>query len=79
MKPLSHTSRPRLPILKPDGVELRVDWWGVELGMSVFFPAVRTDLLIAALRIIAELTDYELVWRERVEGGKLGVRVWRIA
>lgn len=75
MKTLSHRHPPLT--LNPDGVRIFVDWWAMEPGMSVFIPAVHTQAVFAAVQRVRDATGYTLVARERVESGRLGVRVWR--
>lgn len=62
----------------PDGVVIDVDWDSMEVGMSVFIPAIDIAMLNKQVREIARLRGYTLEGTERIEGGKLGSRFWRI-
>ena len=63
--------------LHPDGIPVAIDWDRWDVGMSVFVPC--TGLLRASTqaREIAERKGYKVVVRPGIEGGYLGVRIWR--
>ena len=64
--------------LSPDGVRVRVDWDDFVPGTSIFVPAVNLVELVSQMNVIAKEKDYMLDHHVRIEGGKLGVRFWRI-
>jgi len=70
--------RRKLETLTPDGVPIDVAWAEFEVGSSVFIPAINTTKLIAQLKDVANYHRWAIQHRIRSEGGKLGVRVWRV-
>lgn len=46
--------------------------------MSVFVPALNLKKLKSQLRQVARRKNWRLEFKGRVEGGKLGLRIWRI-
>lgn len=62
----------------PDGVPIEVVWSGFVVGASVFIPAINLSKLIKQMQSASGKRRIEIKWRERIEGGKLGVRFWRI-
>lgn len=74
---------PDIPIvppwsLYPDGTVIHVNWESFSIGASVFIPAINLPVLISQMRKAAKLKGVELIHVERIEGGKLGIRFWRI-
>lgn len=75
----------RLPLSKkldgiicPDGVEILVNWEKLEVGMSVFVPAINTKELKKQLKDAAFFQNMTIEMRDMIESKKLGVRFWRI-
>jgi hypothetical protein len=65
--------------ISPDGVRIIVDWEKFLPGTSVFIPAVKTNAAITQLLAAARIKRNQIEVRVCVEGGKHGVRVWRLA
>jgi len=49
------------------------------IGHSFFLPALKPQMVFNAVRVHYHTLRYTLAWVERVEGGVLGIRVWRMA
>ena len=67
-----------LPEVNPDGVVIKIPYHKWEVGMSVFVPALNLKKLKSQLRQVARRKNWQLEFKGRVEGGKLGLRIWRI-
>ena len=65
--------------LCPDGVPISIDWKFFEPGMSIFIPAVDTNKLKGQVERLAYKRDFKVKGIERIEGGLLGMRFWRIS
>lgn len=63
----------------PDNVLIRIDWKFFEPGMSIFIPAVNVSRLETQMKSAARSRDYVVKGVERIEGGLLGMRFWRIS
>lgn len=63
----------------PDKVLIRIDWKFFEPGMSVFIPAINVAKLESQMNSAAKSRDYVVKGVERIEGGLLGMRFWRIS
>lgn len=61
----------------PDGVIMDVDWGRMEVGMSVFIPAVNTPKLRIQCASIARSRGWKFTYRHWVEDNIVGLRVWR--
>lgn len=59
-----------------NGAQYRMPQW-LDVGTSIFLPSVNHRMTYAAVREWAPW-GWKLTWRERIEGGLLGIRVWRI-
>lgn len=70
--------RRRLETLNPDGVPIDVAWSEFEVGASVFIPAINTTKLLTQLKAVAQYHRWTIQHRIHSEGGKWGVRVWRV-
>ena len=70
--------RRQLETLTPDGVPIDVAWTEFGVGASVFIPAINTTKLIGQLNTLAKYYHWTRQYRVHSEGGKLGVRVWRV-
>lgn len=70
--------RRKLETLNPDGVPIDVVWDDFAVGSSVFIPAINTTKLIAQLKDVAHYHRWTIQHRVHSEGGKWGIRVWRV-
>lgn len=64
--------------INPDGVEIVVRWSKFPVGASVFIPALNMTKLVKQMGQESAARGVELMWAERIEAGKLGVRFWRV-
>ena len=64
--------------INPDGIPIAVHWHSLVIGSSVFIPAINMALLIKQMKKEAKRRDIHLVYTERIESKKLGVRFWRV-
>ncbi len=62
----------------PDGVVIKINWDDFVVGASVFIPAINLTELNKQMQIIAKEKEIKLKGFDRIEGGKLGMRFWRI-
>lgn len=65
--------------LHPDGIIIRIDWDAWAVGKSVFVPCTGLNKAGIQARAIAKRKGYTIVTRSCIEGGHLGVRIWRTA
>lgn len=68
----------RLKYLNPDKVVIYIDWESFPVGGSVFIPCINTVKLVSQLSAVAKFYEFKLTHRHRIEGGKWGLRVWRL-
>lgn len=66
-------------VLCPDGVDIYVNWRSFEPGMSIFIPAVDLHRLKNQMATVAMHRNFKIKSAERIEGGRLGMRFWRIS
>jgi hypothetical protein len=71
-------TRVRLTDISPDGVRIVIDWEKFVPGSSVFIPAINTTKAVDHLTKAARITKKDVLSRVCTEGGKYGVRVWRL-
>lgn len=64
--------------VNPDGVDIHVTWDVFVIGASVFIPALNISKLTKQMSSESKRRNITLVWAERIEGKKLGVRFWRV-
>jgi len=64
--------------LNPDKVKVIVDWDKMVVGASVFVPCVDTDKAKQQIKKIAEVKEWAVEVRVRIENDMFGVRIWRI-
>jgi ABC-type histidine transport system ATPase subunit len=64
--------------LCPDGVQVIVDWGSMSVGTSIFVPCINTPEATRQAKAITAKKDWRIETRVRIEGGKLGVRIWRV-
>lgn len=65
--------------LHPDGVPIKIQWDMWQIGMSVFVPCAALNKAGIQARAIAKRRGYNVIVRSCIEGGHLGVRIWRTA
>lgn len=63
----------------PDGVEFVVDWDSMAPGMSVFVPCLDFQQALNEFNYICDRLDWTFEYVVRVEGGKMGIRFWRLS
>jgi len=63
--------------IAPDGVPITVDITKFPVGASLFVPCLNTP--VAKRQIRKGAKNARLVFDVRIENGKFGLRVWRIA
>ena len=63
--------------LNPDKVKVIVDWDKMVVGASVFVPCVDTDKAKQQIKKIAEVKEWAVEVRVRIENDMFGVRIWR--
>jgi hypothetical protein len=76
--PRSHKHRINNNSLAPDGVPIRVAWDKFVPGASIFIPCVDTVECGRQMFEIGTHNDWTLDMRPVIEGGRWGVRVWRV-
>ena len=64
--------------VSPDGVRMFVDWNRLGVGMSVFIPALNHEELKSQIGLLAKATGVIVRGHSRIEGGKYGMRFWRM-
>ncbi len=60
-----------------DGVPYRLPGW-MDEGTSFFIPSLDHLRTIGAVRMHYGPFRFRLGWKERIESGVLGIRVWRV-
>lgn len=65
--------------LAPDGEEMVVDWWDMEVGMSLFVPCLDFQQALNEINYICDRLDWTFDYVIRIEVGKIGVRFWRLS
>lgn len=78
LPPLSFKHRIKMGDLAPDGVPIRVAWDKFVPGSSIFVPCVNTLECVRQIYEIGTFYDWTLDIRTAIEGGRWGVRVWRV-
>jgi hypothetical protein len=71
------TKKTRQFNIDPDGVPITVDITEFPVGASLFVPCINTTQAKRQIRTRAK--NVRLTFDIRIEGKKLGLRVWRIA
>ena len=64
--------------VSPDGLRFDIDWERFTPGTSIFLPAVNTYKAVAQIRRAANLESKQIEYRVVIEGGRYGVRIWRV-
>jgi len=62
----------------PDKLPILINWHEMVVGASVFIPALNLRKLKRQMEQESDKRGIRLVGKERIEGGKLGMRFWRI-
>lgn len=78
LPPRSYKNRIKIDDIAPDGVCIRVQWDKFVPGTSVFIPCVNVVECVKQVYEVGRPKDWVLEMRDRIEGGRWGVRVWRI-
>jgi hypothetical protein len=65
-------------LVAPDGVAIAVNWDALEVGMSLFIPAINLLNLDRQVQKIAMRKNFSLKGFNRIENGRLGIRFWRV-
>lgn len=78
MAPRKRTGRLKYDVLAPDDVSISVDWNKFVPGASVFIPCVDVVECGRHMYHVAKKRDWTLDIRVRIEGGRWGIRVWRV-
>tara|TARA_R110000751_G_scaffold305248_1_gene421504 strand:- start:5472 stop:5642 length:171 start_codon:yes stop_codon:yes gene_type:complete len=55
-----------------------VEWDGMVVGASIFVPCINTKKAIYQAKRITTEKGWGITGKTRIEGGKLGVRIWRV-
>lgn len=76
--PRQFKNRIRVGDIAPDGVKVEVDWDKFEPGTSIFIPCVNTVECVRQVFELSRIKDWSLDIRFVIEGGRWGVRFWRI-
>ena len=76
--PRSYKYRSKTEILAPDGVPIRVAWDKFVPGASVFVPCLDVLECLRQANELAKERDWSLDFRTVIEGGRWGVRIWRV-
>jgi len=63
--------------LYPDEVAIKIPWDLWQVGMSVFVPCMALNKAGIHARAVAKRKGYNILVRSCIEGGHLGVRIWR--
>jgi hypothetical protein len=64
--------------ISPDGVRIVIDWDKFVVGTSVFIPCLNTKKAIADIVDASGIPKKDLLKRISIEGGKYGIRVWKL-
>jgi hypothetical protein len=59
-------------------VVIKINWDDFVVGASIFIPAINLAELNKQMQIVAKEKEIKLKGYDRIEGGKLGMRFWRI-
>jgi hypothetical protein len=59
-------------------VVIKINWGDFVVGASIFIPAINLAELNKQMQIVAKEKEIKLKGYDRIEGGKLGMRFWRI-
>lgn len=62
----------------PDGIPVVIEWDKLDVGTSVFIPAINLIKLSSQLQDIARRKRMVVKGFPRIEAGKYGMRVWRM-
>lgn len=84
LTPLRHTYPLRLPpkfhrdVVAPDGLPIVIEWEMLEVGTSVFIPAVNLTKLLLQVQDVTKRKRMTVKGYPRIEAGKYGMRFWRV-
>jgi hypothetical protein len=66
-----------MPILN-EGVPVIIEWHKMVLGSSFFIPCLDSRSLAKEILVAARQRKIRLVYKEKVENAKIGLRFWRV-
>ena len=64
--------------IAPDKAPIHITWERFTVGASVFVPCINTTKAMKQIKEITDPSDIQIRHSIRSEGGKWGVRIWRI-
>ena len=64
--------------ISTDGIRIVIDWDKFVVGTSVFIPCLNTKKAIADIVDASGIPKKDLLKRISIEGGKYGIRVWKL-
>ncbi len=65
-------------VVAPDGLPIAIEWEMLEVGTSVFVPAINLTKLLSQVQDIAKRKQITVKGYPRIEAGKYGMRFWRL-
>lgn len=68
----------RIDQIDPDGVILTINWQSFTPNTSFFIPCINTKEAVRQVREMAKARFADVEFRCREEGGKWGIRFWRV-
>jgi hypothetical protein len=63
--------------IDPDGVVITISWDKMTVGTSIFVPCLNTEKASRQIKAITNEKGWEIKQKVKIEGNKLGLRVWR--
>ena len=66
------------PCINPDGIEVYIPFKEWKPGLSVFVPALNVSKLKQQIKDAFKDRGWKPLMVECIEGGRLGVRIWRV-
>jgi len=76
--PRSFKYRLKVDDLAPDGVPIQIAWGKLIPGSSVFVPCIDTVECGRQIHAVAMHYDWSLDMRVVIDGGRWGIRFWRV-
>ena len=64
--------------IDPDGLIIFLDLDNFEVGMSMFVPALNLVEAKRQVKMLLKDREWKVVFADRIEGGRLGIRFWRL-
>ena len=78
LRPTYLSTRLHRDTVTPDGVPVVIEWDKLDVGTSVFIPAINLTKLASQVQDIARRKRMIVKGFPRIEAGKYGMRVWRM-